>query len=155
MAWGADSCCTGRVAAAPGFAQDMGWSMKQLDRLTHPAAPRLPEDAQGVIDAAWTLRISEFDLFRLAHRRWYHREAEEKALEAVFARYLFRQEAPPWVRQYYREVLARAAAGTLDPKDFGADTVRRREPVMQYPRKFIAMTMAVMLLGYLIYVWLG
>lgn len=129
--------------------------MKLLERLARPVTPRLPEDAQGVVDAAWALRISEFDLFRLAYRRWHHREADEKALEDVFVRYMFEQRVPPWVRHFCREVLARAAARALDPKDFGAHTVRRREPVMQYPRKFIALTMAVMLAGYLIYAWLS
>lgn len=120
-----------------------------------PLRPHPSEDLSGVVDAAYILRISEFDLFRLAHRRWYGSDAETKWLERVFARYMFQQEVPVWVRQFCREVLARKAAGTFDRRDFGAETVPRREPVVEYPRKFIAVTMVAMFLAYMIYLWLA
>lgn len=123
-----------------------------LERLFRPFAPRVGEDARDVVDAAWALRISEFSLFRLAYRRWYGGEAEVKWLERVFAGYMFRQQVPPWVRQFCREVLAQAAAGGLERRAFGADTVPRREPAEIYPRRFIAVTMVVMVLAYLVFV---
>ncbi|MDH3474938.1 MAG: hypothetical protein OEM59_14745 [Rhodospirillales bacterium] len=118
-------------------------------------AAELSEDARAVVEAAWALKIGEFDLFRLAHRRWYGAEADEKDLEARFARYMFQQSVPPWVRQFCREVLSRRQAGTLDRRAFGADTVRRREPAETYRREFIAAAMVVMFLAYVFFVLLG
>ena len=112
-------------------------------------------DARDVADAAWALQIGEFDLFRLAHRRWYGEEAEEKALERLFAGYMFHQRVPPWVRQYCRLVLERRRDGRLDRRDFGAETVRRRVPAETYSRKFIGITMVVMFLAYVLFVLLG
>ena len=126
-----------------------------------PLEPQqLSDDARGVLDAAYVLRVSEFDLFRLAYRRWYGGDAETKWLEQVFARYMFQQKVPIWVRQFCRDVLARRAASSVeghafDRREFGADTVPRREPFVDYPRTFIAITMVVMLLAYVIYLWLA
>lgn len=130
--------------------QPGGW----LQRIFGSFTPHVTEDVRGVVDAAWALRVSEFNLFRLAYRRWYGGEPDIKWLEQIFAGYMFRQQVPPWVRQFCREVLARASAGALDRRAFGADTVPRREPAEIYPRRFIAITMVVMVLAYLVFVWL-
>ena len=128
--------------------------MTILTRLVRPLEGHLSEDERAVTQAARRLRIGEFDLFRLAYRRWHHREAEEKALEKVFARYLFQQEAAPWVRHFCRQVSARARANALDPTEFGADTVRRREPLVPQRQGLAALALAVIPIGYLLYMLL-
>lgn len=93
--------------------------------------PEPPADVRMVVDAANHLRISEFDLFRLAWERWTGETADEERLEPIFAAYMFRHVVPPWTRHFAREVMACADAGTLDRANFGADRVRRREPLPQ------------------------
>jgi len=112
-------------------------------------------DARDVVDAALALQVGEFDLFRLAYRRWHGEEAEEKALERLFAGYMFHQRVPPWVRQYCRAVLQSQAEGRLHRAAFGAETVRRRVPAEILPRRFIGVTMVVMFLAYILFVLLG
>ena len=112
-----------------------------------------PEDADLVIDAAAALRVREFDLFRLAYRRWYGREADEKRLERYFAPYMFHQIAPPWVRHMCREVLARAAEGRLDPHDFEADTVRRAQRPVPLGWLYVALTLAAALVAHILILW--
>ena len=127
--------------------------MKLWDRL-RPAPPsRAEEDALRVAEVARLLRINEFDLFRLAYRRWHGRNARTKVLEREFATYMFQQRVPPWVRQFCRDVLARAEAGQLDREEFEAGTVPRRDPVPDYPRSFIGLTMVAMMLLYLLAIW--
>jgi len=77
------------------------------------------DDACQVMDAAAALDVREFELFRLAYLRWHDAEPLHDRLEGVFARYMFFQEIPPYVRQFAREALARARSGTLDPRAFG------------------------------------
>lgn len=94
-------------------------------------SPEPPADVRLVLDAANHLRISEFDLFRLAWERWTGEAADEERLEPIFAAYMFRHVVPPWARHFAREVMACADAGTLERADFGADRMRRREPLPQ------------------------
>lgn len=123
-----------------------------LDHLLQPEDAPASTDAEAVRDAAFALKVSEFDLFRLAYRRWYGRDAEIKPLERVFAAYMFHQVVPAWVRQFCREVLAAAREGRLDRETFGAAGVPRREPLVDYPRRFIALVMVGLLLTYLL-IW--
>ncbi len=60
---------------------------------------------QPIAELAANLDIREIDVFRLAHRWWYGREADARSLERCFAAYMFRGQVPPWARQYAREVL--------------------------------------------------
>jgi hypothetical protein len=76
-------------------------------------------DGRLVMDAAAALDIREFDLFVLAYRCRFEREPLPDRIEDIFVRYMFVQAAPAYVRQFAREVLARAAAGALDPTEFG------------------------------------
>lgn len=113
----------------------------------------LLEDARLVPDAAAALGVREFDLFRLAYRRWYGRDADEKRLERYFAPYMFHQVAPPWVRHMCREVLARAAQGRLDPDDFGAATVRRVQRPVPLGWLTVALTLAAALAAHVLILW--
>ncbi|MGF1610821.1 MAG: hypothetical protein ACFCUQ_15575 [Kiloniellales bacterium] len=121
-----------------------------LDRLLPPDDEPASPDAEAVRDAAFVLKVSEFDLFRLAYRGWHGREAEIKALERVFTAYMFHQQVPAWVRQFCRDVLAAVEQGRFDREAFGAGRVPRREPLVDYPRRFVALAMVGLLLTYLL-----
>ncbi len=112
-----------------------------------------PGDADLVIDAAAALGVREFDLFRLAYRRWYGREADDKRLERYFAPYMFHQIAPPWVRHMCREVRARAAEGRLDPDDFEAGTVRRVQRPVPLGWLYVTLTLAAALVAHILILW--
>ncbi len=84
----------------------------------------LRDDVRSVLNAAALLDITEFELFRLAHRRWHGEEAEARAADRVFAAYMFADQVPSWVRHFTREVEAQDAQGRLDREAFG---VRRTE----------------------------
>ncbi len=44
---------------------------------------------------------------------------------------MFRSQAPFWVRQYCREVMARDSAGALDPTEFGVFPLPQSETMVQ------------------------
>ena len=127
--------------------------MNLWDRMRQAPPDHAEQDVLRVAEAARLLRINEFDLFRLAYRRSHGRDGRTRALERVFAEYMFRQRVPPWVRQFCRDVLALADAGILDPGEFGARSVPRRDPMPDYPRRFIGLTMVAMMLLYLLALW--
>ncbi len=124
----------------------MGWpdadDKREKDTVT--------QDMEMMADAAWALRISEYDLIRLAFRRWHGREPTEREQESAFHVYLATKPQPAWVRAFCRQVLEAEQAGTLDRRDFGADQMRRRDPGEPYSLRFIALAMIVMLLAYLL-----
>ncbi len=78
-----------------------------------------PPDVCAIADLATVLKVSQFELFRIAHREWFGREADEKALESVFVRFLFSQSPPAWVRHFVRHASRLADRGRLDPTVFG------------------------------------
>ncbi|TDY02589.1 hypothetical protein [Thiohalophilus thiocyanatoxydans] len=74
----------------------------------------LPPDRQVLLDAVGMLDISEFRLFELAYYAWYGEHARPEKLDEDFARYMFREEVPFWVRHYARDVLKKAQQQTPD-----------------------------------------
>jgi len=48
----------------------------------------LQPDVHSVLDAAAILDITEYELFRLAYRRWHGEQVEENALEPFFVAYV-------------------------------------------------------------------
>ena len=100
-------------------------------RLARPQAAAT-EDVRVVVSAAELLQIGEFRLFELAHLRRFGREADHKALEPSFVRYMFEQRAPGWVLHFARAVLARQRQGRLDPAEFGvaAPAPRPADPAL-------------------------
>lgn len=76
-------------------------------------------DVQTVVAAAEALNVREFNLFNVAYAWWFGRYAGEKEVERPFMRYLMTEQAPVWVRQFAREVLARKREGRLDPRLYG------------------------------------
>jgi len=81
----------------------------------------LAPDVAHVAEAAETLAIGEFELFRLAYRWWYQGDCEEAFLNGVFGEYLKGGRVPAWVRHYCRRVLLLASVDQLDPRDFGVE----------------------------------
>lgn len=89
-------------------------NFRHFDALLQPSP-----DVTAVVAASEALNVREFNLFRVAYAWWYGRDASEKDVERPFMRYLFTEQAPPWVRQFAREVLDRKSQGRLDPKHYG------------------------------------
>lgn len=86
--------------------------------MTDRASERPDDDA--VLDAAAALDVTEFEVFRLAARRWPGGTPERTAIERDFARYMFHGEAPRYVLWFCRRVLDDARAGSLHPAAYGA-----------------------------------
>ncbi len=91
--------------------------------------PPAPADGGAVATAAEALGIREYDLFRLAFRRWSGREPDGNALERTFVAYMFHQRVPPCVRHLSREILQLKGSGTLRPGAFGVAAFERRQPL--------------------------
>lgn len=91
--------------------------------------PRQIDDYGLVAYGAEILKLSQFDVFRLAYRRWYGREADFRALERVFGRYLTHGVAPHWVRHLARDLSGDGA----DRDRFAADDLPRREGLPSAP----------------------
>ena len=80
-------------------------------------------DVTNVVAAAEALNVREYSLFNVAYAWWFGRDAGEKEVEGPFMRYLMTEQAPVWVRQFAREVLARKREGRLDPRLYGLPPV--------------------------------
>lgn len=80
---------------------------------------QISPDVHAVAEATWVLNVKPYAFFQIAYRRWYGREADEKALEAIFMNTYYSQTPPVWVRHLAREVLRRAEGGRLDFADYG------------------------------------
>ncbi|NIR59678.1 MAG: hypothetical protein GWO02_09215 [Gammaproteobacteria bacterium] len=76
-------------------------------------------DIRDVLDAAALLDVTEYTVFDLAYRDWFGERAAGGLLERAFARYMFDDIVPSWVRHYTRTVVQRAERGELDPEAFG------------------------------------
>ncbi len=96
--------------------------------------PPAPSDCGAVVTAAEALGIREYDLFRLAFRRWSGREPDGNALERTFVAYMFHQRVPPCVRHLSREILQLKGSGTLRPGAFGVAAFERRQPLPRLGR---------------------
>ncbi len=80
---------------------------------------QIPADVTEVLNTSALLSISEFQVFRMAHARWYGSETDEETIESHFLPYMFRDEVPHWVRSFTRYVLMLKRDGGLDPEDLG------------------------------------
>ena len=76
-------------------------------------------DVQEVLDTAALLDITEFELFRIAHRRWFGSPVADRDIEPIFADYMFSYEVPVWVRHFTHEVMRQRREGRVDPRQFG------------------------------------
>lgn len=80
---------------------------------------KIPSDVADVLEAAALLEVTEFELFRIAYRRWFGADIRDRDLERHYLPYMFKSQVPPWVRQLSRTVIAEADADTLDPRSYG------------------------------------
>jgi len=81
----------------------------------------IPDDVVVVLEASAALEISEFDLFELAYRQWYGKNAAREFIEKVYSGYMFGNLVPPWVRQFCREVVDLYEQNRLKPEDYGIE----------------------------------
>jgi len=88
-------------------------------------------DGSQVAEAASALRVSEFDLFRIAYQSWFGRTAVDSELQGEFRRFLQHSQTPIWVRDFARKVCASSSNGTLDPRQFGVDSRRPTSPMLK------------------------
>jgi hypothetical protein len=76
-------------------------------------------DVADVLEAAALLQITEFELFRIAYRRWHGVTLDDDDLERHYLPYMFKGRVPLWVRKMAREVIGEAEAEALDPRAYG------------------------------------
>lgn len=107
---------TGSSAARPAQLQSTRW----------------PADATAIAMASRALHVNEFELFRVAYRRWHGEDIADAALERAFGAYLKSAAVPSWVRQMTRDVIDAAREDRLDPREFGvAHAVAESDPEIQ------------------------
>jgi hypothetical protein len=80
---------------------------------------QLNSDAQAVIKTASLLQISEFEVFQLAHKRWFGYLAENREIDRLFSRYLINASVPLWVRAFTRLINQLQDENRLDGRTFG------------------------------------
>lgn len=97
------------------------------------------------MQAALALGLREYEFFRLAYRRWFGQQPEERVLERSFSAYMLKQVVPSWVRYLAREVLECQQNGTLSSDSFGADRYRDRPVRPPHARLYVAAAAAAWL----------
>lgn len=103
---------TGRASAGGNLAKRMNLFSVLID-------PQREERELGeralICTAANVLQVGEFQVLQLAHRSWFGQDLHETLIDKLFASYMLRNEVPHWARHFARDILARDAAGALDP----------------------------------------
>ncbi len=94
-------------------------------------------DIRLVREAAATLHLREFDLFRAAWQSWFGRAPDDKAVERAFVAYLFHQRVPHWLRHFARRAIqdSESTRRELEPPN-GAD-YPRQEPLAEPEEGFV------------------
>lgn len=80
---------------------------------------KMSSDVADVLEAAGLLEVTEFELFRIAYRRWFDTDIEDAELERFYLPYMFKSHVPLWVRQLARQIITEADRDRLDPKSYG------------------------------------
>jgi len=81
-----------------------------------------PRDVADVLESAGLLEVSEYRVIELAHAAWFgeaNTRRARRSLDGYFFDYLYRDQVPPWLRAFTREVVLRAREGRFDPADYG------------------------------------
>lgn len=108
-------------------------------------------DPRLVSDAAATLHVREFDLFRAAWRSWFGQIPDDKVLERFFVDYLFHQHVPFWVRHFAHRAIRDVRAGRLDRRALGIADLPIQEPTPDLGGVYLAVTYVGALVLYLVY----
>ena len=120
--------------------------MLTVPRLSYSGSAPEIADADLVHAARDLLGLLEFEFFRLAWTVWHGSEANDRDLERGFMAFLFRQEAPGYVRHFARRVLEDEAQGCLDPVSLGVgETVKPASPLPDLRNEFTASCLAIAL----------
>ena len=107
-------------------------------------------DVREVVHTAALLRISEFEVFRLAFREWFGCLATEVEINVAFSHYLSRSVVPVWVRNFTRKIDRLEQEGRLDRREFGIQPQPPSSPQMVAVGS-IALVVIVMIVTLLIY----
>ena len=91
----------------------------------------MPPDIRLVREAAATLHLREFDLFRAAWLSWFGRVPDDKAVERVFVAYLFHQRVPHWLRHYARRAIQDRSTREITASLPGGADFTRQEPLIE------------------------
>jgi hypothetical protein len=102
-----------------------------------PPRGLIPPDIRLVREAAATLRLREFDLFRAAWQSWFGRAPDDKAVERVFIVYLFHQRVPHWLRHFARRVIQDSASGAREFGPPDSPDYPRQEPLAEPGEGFV------------------
>ncbi len=106
-------------------------------------------DMRDVVNAAALLRVSEFEVFRLAYREWFGQLAADSEIDIIFGHYLSQSVVPVWVRNFTRKIDRLNDEKRLDVSEFGI------QPPPSSPRMVavgsIALVAIVMIVTLLIY----
>ena len=104
-------------------------------------------DAAEVAQAAALLEVSEFQLFRIAWRKWHGGEIGRSQLQRYYLPYERTGHVPVWVYRLARRIIDEADAQRLDPARYVTpkpQDVQRRGP--RY-RLWIAVVTGMLLTG--------
>jgi len=105
-----------------------------------------------VAQASSRLDIGEFQVFQLSYVAWHGHDAEPAQMEAIFFKYLYEDEMPPWVRHYTRQIIQQDEAGLLAPGDpsyhrFDAASMRTGTVVPTWIRAILVFSFLLFLVG--------
>lgn len=112
--------------------------------------PALPNDVCDILDAAALLDTSEFNIFSIAYRKWFGKNAPEKIIENYYTAYMFNAVVPYWSRHFARTIIRLSSTGSLNPNDFVENTDHVSTRTIFIARAFIisgAVVMLILLLG--------
>ncbi len=120
--------------------------MLDVPHLTYWGSGPQASDTDLVHAARTLLGVLDFEFFRLAWNDWHASEANDRDLEPGFVRFLFRQQAPSYVRHFARRVLEDEAHGCLDPVSLGVEeSVKPASPQLDLRDEFMVCSFAVAL----------
>lgn len=88
----------------------------------------IPDDIEDILEISALLEVKEYDIFGLAYAWWFGRDPNSEVLESHFARYMFKEIVPHWVRHYNRMVLQMSQEGTLNKEELGIDKLPDATP---------------------------
>jgi hypothetical protein len=80
---------------------------------------KMSADVADVLEAAALLEVTEFELFRIAWRKWHGGEIGDSQLERYYLPYMFKSQVPTWVYRLARQIIDEAEADRLDPARYG------------------------------------
>lgn len=109
-----------------------------------PFDENIQPDVQDVLDAAAILDITEYDLFRLAYRRWHGDPAEDETMEPFFVAYMFGESVPAWVRHFARLVKRDHGLDQLDRTELGVADLPRDERMVRSGVRYSVALVTVM-----------